>query len=78
MHNSLKQNLINIYKGIDAYNHMKDYLSQNAKFNTTSLTLFNYFRKTVNKYDLCNYDTKLKNSLYTLFGQCTLTLTKSI
>ena len=68
MHRSLIKDLVNLFNGINSYKNMKCYLDQNTTFKTTSLELFNYYRKTINKYDLCDFSIKLKNRIFDVLG----------
>lgn len=73
MHKSIIQDIKNFYNGICAYKNMKDYLDQNTTFKTSAKELFNYYRKIVNKYDLCSTSIRFKNSIFDTIGSIVLT-----
>jgi len=69
MHRSIIQDLKNIHGGFLAYYNMRDFLDQNADYPATPAELFKYYRLKVNKYNLCDNVTKIKNSIFTVLGR---------
>ena len=72
MHKSFRQEIANFYDGILAYSHMKNYIEQHSNIKISSKDIFKYYREHVNKYNLCDNQTKLKNYIFNILGQVIL------